>query len=91
MSVLRVNTKGMRVFTWRGEPIADIETWAQSRGEQMVRYRYTRRYYEPMYQREVEEYYDDAMPASFFGNLRYGTGEHYLELERYAPTTPAQE
>jgi hypothetical protein len=32
---------GWTAFSWRGEPIHDIDAWAQARGEPMVRVRET--------------------------------------------------
>lgn len=51
-------------FSWRGEPIHDIEQWAKLRGEQIVRVRETRRELYPDGFRDVVSFYD--MPESFW-------------------------
>jgi hypothetical protein len=52
-----------QVYKWRGEVIQDIDAWAKSRGERMIKYRYT---VQTVYGPEVTE---GRMPESFWNSL----------------------
>lgn len=61
-------------FSWRGEPILNIEEWARKRGERMVYYRAQRQTpYGP-------EIYESKMPESFWNGLLCSDGWYYKEL-----------
>ena len=79
---VRVHSKGVRNFAWKGVPIPDIVAWAAARQERMIAYRYTHRYVSPTYGHLIEEWHEDAMPASFFHNMRLEAGEHMEEIPR---------
>jgi hypothetical protein len=83
---------GRQAFSWRGEPIHDIESWAASRGEEMVRVRETRRgismvTFQPY--TDVEEY---DVPDSFWRGMCVsqgigGEGYRREEIGRRLPVT----
>lgn len=65
---------GFQAFSWRGEPIHNIEEWAKSRNERMVEYRLTTR---TIYGDEVSY---GKMPESFWRGLMFKGNEHYERL-----------
>ncbi len=62
-------------FTWRGEPIHDIDGWAKSRGERMVKYRLT---VKTVYGDEIST---GQMPESFWDNLLRSANHYYEEIQ----------
>lgn len=62
-------------FTWRGEPIPDIEKWASARGERMVHYKLT---ITTVYGPEVTT---GKMPESFWNSLLINPKHHYEEID----------
>lgn len=69
------------VFRWKGEPIADIEVWADARGERMVRYVAKRQIPCACTGRIETETYEGSMPESFWQTLAWQGGWSYRELE----------
>lgn len=65
---------GWERFTWRGEPIYNIQEWATKRGERMVKYRLTK---QTVYGPEISE---GHMPESFWNSLLIMGNESYEEL-----------
>ena len=73
-------------FSWRGEPIMDIETWAKERGEQIVAYTRYRKIvlfgsYGAKFATETET---GEMPESFWNCLHWGEWR-YTETGRRTP------
>lgn len=77
----------MIAYSWNGEPIVDIRSWAKERGEQMVRVRHTYTEPNPMAGRMNQRVEIIEMPASFFGGMRFGgpRNDSYSEVERFDP------
>lgn len=73
---------GMNYFVYKGEPIADINAWAKSRGEHMVKYKAYRlipSYYTGKIEREE---HTGEMPESFWKGIRMTDGWNYVEIKR---------
>ncbi len=56
-------------FSWRGEPIHDIDAWAAERGEPMVMVRETKKYLSSVTLREHTEVTETRMPRCFAEGL----------------------
>ena len=67
-------------YAWKGVPIQDIEAWAQSHQDSLVKYRFRKRYFSPERKEEVEERSSGRMPRSFFESIRLAAGES-IELQ----------
>ncbi len=76
---------GFQTFACDDVPIADINAWARSRGEKMVRYKRCRNVPDVFSGRVVREEEEGVMPSSFFESLLMTDGWHYVELERLEP------
>lgn len=72
-------------FTWRGEPITDIEQWCRERGEHLVQFRCERKVPNVVTDRLDTETKEGEMPESFWNNLLMTHGWHYTETGRYKP------
>jgi len=66
-------------FSWRGEPISDVEAWAHERGERMVTYRAERQVPNILTGTLDTETISGQMPESFWSNLRMD-GWTYQEI-----------
>ena len=76
---------GLRQLYWRGEPIRDVDAWAQARNEEIVRFVARRWVPDPTTNRLENEEFESEAPASLFDNLVSQHGWQYIELGRRAP------
>lgn len=84
MEVIRIHTKGVEIYSWKGQPIHNLTTWCEANHTRLIPYRYTRRYYDPFLRQEIEEYHEGQMPETFFENLQSKGGEHWEHLQEKA-------
>lgn len=68
------------VYNWRGKPIHNIEKWAEERGEQMIKYRATRKVPSLLTGQIETEIEEGKMPESFWNGLLMSDGWRYEKL-----------
>lgn len=68
-------------FRWRGELIPDIEEWAASRGERMVKYKATRKVPNIFSGKMDTEVQYGEMPETFWRSLLIQHGWVYEEIK----------
>ena len=69
-----------QTYTWRGQPINNIQEWAAERGERMVRYEARRTIPDLRTGGLLEEIEHGEMPESFWNGLLMSHGWSYKEL-----------